>query len=183
MANWIRTVVAVASDSEHRFSKSVKSEIELAKGLGVVGDAHAGVTVQHLSRIKADPSQPNLRQVHLMSTELFDELAEHGFSVSPGELGENVTTQGIDLINLPLDTVLYIGRTVQLRVTGLRNPCQQIENHKPGLLAQLITKLPDDTLERKSGIMCVVEQGGWVRPNDIVHVHLPPEPHIKLEVV
>ncbi|WP_375428276.1 MOSC domain-containing protein [uncultured Sphingomonas sp.] len=176
-------VHAVARSKDHRFSKQAEAEITLLAGLGVEGDAHLGVTVQHLSRIRADPTQPNLRQVHLIHAELFDELAAKGFAVAPAELGENVTTRGIDLLGLPRRARLRLGVSAVVEVTGLRNPCAQIERHRPGLLAAVLDRTPEGELVRKSGVMAVVVAGGTVRPGDTIGVDLPPPPHERLERV
>lgn len=176
-------VIAVARRASHRFSKEVAEAITLREGLGVEGDAHAGVTVKHRSRVRADPTQPNLRQVHLIHAELFDEVAQNGFALDPGDLGENITTRGLDLLGLPRGTVLAIGAGVRLEVTGLRNPCSQIEKFRPGLLAQVLEKRPDGTLLRKAGIMSIVLAGGTVRAGDGVRAFLPPPPHLPLERV
>jgi MOSC domain-containing protein YiiM len=166
-------VVAVSRDSDHRFSKPVVQELTLVEGWGVEGDAHAGTTVQHRSRVARDPSQPNLRQVHLIHAELFDEVAEAGYAVAPGELGENVTTLGIDLLGLPEGTLLHLGDDACVRVTGLRNPCQQINGFEPGLLRKVLGKTEDGVVERKGGVMSVVVSGGVVRHGDAVRVELP----------
>ncbi|MFC7247926.1 MOSC domain-containing protein [Catellatospora aurea] len=176
-------VVAVSRDSEHRFSKPNADEIELIAGLGVAGDAHAGVTVQHLSRVAADPTQPNLRQVHLIHAELHDEVREQGFAVAPGQLGENITTRGLDLLSLPRGTVLRIGPQAVVEVTGLRNPCAQIDRFEDGLLKQVVYRDDAGDLIRKAGIMSIVLAGGTVRPGDTVTVELPAEPHLPLERV
>ncbi|MEV0458036.1 MOSC domain-containing protein [Catellatospora methionotrophica] len=176
-------VVAVSRDAEHRFSKPNLDEIELVAGVGVAGDAHAGVTVQHLSRVAADPTQPNLRQVHLIHAELHDEVREQGFEVAPGQLGENITTRGLDLLSLPRGTVLRIGSHAAVEVTGLRNPCPQIDRFEPGLLKQVVHRDADGDLVRKAGIMSIVLSGGPVRPGDPVTVELPPEPHLPLDRV
>jgi len=175
-------VVAVARDGAHRFSKRATREITLLEGLGVEGDAHAGVTVKHRSRVAADPTQPNLRQVHLIQAELFAELAGQGFAVGPSELGENITTTGIDLLALPVGAVLRIGAAA-IEVTGLRNPCAQIERFRPGLLAAVLGRDPEGRLVRKAGIMGVVRAGGVVRPGDAIAVALPPLPHRALDRV
>ncbi|MEU8006721.1 MOSC domain-containing protein [Catellatospora sp. NPDC049111] len=176
-------VVAVSRDAEHRFSKPNADEIELIAGLGVAGDAHAGVTVQHLSRVAADPTQPNLRQVHLIHAELHDEVREQGFAVAPGQLGENITTRGLDLLSLPRGTVLRIGPQAVVEVTGLRNPCAQIDRFEDGLLKQVVYRDEAGDLIRKAGIMSIVLAGGPVRPGDTVTVELPAEPHLPLERV
>lgn len=172
-------VVAVARDGGHHFSKALVDEVVLVAGWGIEGDAHAGLTVQHRSRVARDPSQPNLRQVHLLHEELFDEVADSGFSVGPGDMGENVTTRGIDLLGLPTGTVLHLGESASVRVTGLRNPCQQINGFEPGLLKAVLGRAEDGSVERKGGVMSVVLTGGAVRPGDAVRVEVPtgaPEP-------
>ncbi len=174
-------VVAVSRDREHRFSKAPTEEITLLVGLGVQGDAHAGVTVQHRSRVAADPTQPNLRQVHLIHAELFAELREQGFEVSPGQLGENVTTTGLALLGLPRGTHLRLGREAVVEVTGLRNPCAQINAFRSGLLSFVLGRDEDGEVVRKSGVMGVVLHGGPVRPGDRIEVRLPAGPHQALE--
>ena len=177
------TVVAVAHGKEHGFSKPLVDEVLLVAGTGVEGDAHQGVTVKHRSRVAADPTQPNLRQVHLMHVELFDELEARGFRVRPGDLGENITTRGVDLLRLPRGAVLRIGDAAKIEVTGLRNPCAQIDNFQEGLLKAVLDRGPNGELIRKSGIMGIVLSGGVVRPNDAIMVGLPALPHIPLERV
>jgi MOSC domain-containing protein YiiM len=176
-------VIAVARDGKHRFSKRTTTEIRLVAGLGVEGDAHQGRLVKHRSRVKVDPNQPNLRQVHLIHAELFDELLSKGFRVRPAELGENITTRGIDLLALPRGALLRIGDEAVLEVTGLRNPCQQIEQFQPGLLAAVLDRRADGRLIRKTGIMTVVRAGGTVRPDDLIDVELPSLPHVPLDRV
>jgi MOSC domain-containing protein YiiM len=176
-------VVAVAAGERHGFSKQTVPLIRLVEGLGVQGDAHLGETVQHLSRLRHHPHEPNLRQVHLIQAELFEEVHEHGFRVLPGALGENVTTSGLDLLALPVDTVLLLGDTAEVRLTGLRNPCVQIDRFRPGLLAQVVHRTEDGTVVRKAGVMAVVRRGGEVRPGDPVTVVLPPTPHRPLDPV
>lgn len=169
-------VVAVACDREHRFSKHPAVAITAVAGLGIAGDAHQGTTVRHRSRVAVDPDQPNLRQVHLIHAELFDDLAGQGFAVRPGELGENVTTRGVDLLGLSTGTRLRVGEAV-LVVTGLRNPCAQIERFRPGLLAAVLDRAPDGTLIRKAGVMAVVVAGGLIRPGDSIAVDRPAVPY------
>jgi MOSC domain-containing protein YiiM len=176
-------VVAVARDGAHRFSKEVVEAITILEGFGVAGDAHAGTTVKHRSRVKADPTQPNLRQVHLIHAELFGEVAAKGFAVAPADLGENITTQGIDLLALPRGTVLAVGESVRLEVTGLRNPCAQIDAFQPGLLKAVLIKTPDGALVRKTGIMAIALTSGMVRAGDAIRVHLPEPPFLPLERV
>lgn len=177
------TVTAVSSNGAYSFTKPNRDGVTLLTGLGVEGDVHAGVTVKHRSRVAQDPSQPNLRQVHLMHGELFDELREAGFEVAPGDLGENVTTRGIDLLALPVGTLLHLGEDAVVEVTGLRNPCLQIDNFQDGLLKRVVGRDEAGNIVRKAGIMSVVTVGGVVRPGDPVKVELPVEPHRPLERV
>ncbi|MCA5891946.1 MOSC domain-containing protein [Isoptericola sp. NEAU-Y5] len=172
-------VVSVQVSGEHGFSKPAIERVLLVEGVGVEGDAHAGVTVQHLSRVAADPSQPNLRQVHLIHAELFDRLAAAGYSLVPGDLGENVTTRGIDLLALPVGTRLTVGEAV-VTLTGLRNPCQQINDFRPGLLKQVLRRRDDGEVERLAGVMGIVSRGGTIRPGDAIDVALPDPPHLPL---
>jgi MOSC domain-containing protein YiiM len=176
-------IVAVCRGSAHDFSKQVEVSVTLVAGLGVQGDAHSGVTVQHRSRVAQDPSQPNLRQVHLIHSELFAELAGKGFQISPGQLGENMTTAGIDLLSLPVDTVLHIGEQVRLQLTGLRNPCAQLDGFQRGLTAAVLDRDPDGKLVRKAGVMSIVLTGGVVQPGDAIRVTVPARPHRPLERV
>ncbi|TIC85401.1 MOSC domain-containing protein [Nocardioides sp. GY 10127] len=176
-------VQAVHRSPEHAFSKEPAAAVTLVPGIGVDGDAHAGSTVQHRSRVAQDPTQPNLRQVHLIAGELLDELAEAGFEVGPGQLGENLTTRGIDLVDLPVGTVLGLGDGALVALTGLRNPCVQIQEFSPGLLGHLVRRGEDGTVERRGGVMGVVLAGGEVRPGDDIRVALPPEPHRPMDRV
>ncbi len=179
----IGLVVSVAFDGVHRFSKESVSAIEVITGLGVKGDAHEGVTVKHRSRVAVDPSQPNLRQVHLIHAELFEELEQRGFSVGPADLGENITTSGIDLLALPRHTLLRVGEDVTLEVTGLRNPCVQIERFQSGLLAAVLDRGPNGEVIRKAGIMTIVNEGGLVRRGDLITLEMLPQPYLPLERV
>lgn len=176
-------VTTVSSNGVYSFTKPNRDSITLLAGLGVEGDVHAGVTVKHRSRVRQDPTQPNLRQVHLIHAELFAELAEAGFEVAPGQLGENITTSGIDLLGLPVGTLLRIGAEAVVEVTGLRNPCVQIENFQEGLLKQVIGRDEAGNIVRKAGIMSVVQTGGVVRPGDAIEVRLPAGPHRPLDRV
>ncbi|MFH9060000.1 MOSC domain-containing protein [Streptomyces coeruleorubidus] len=176
-------VTAVSSNGEYSFTKTNRDSIRLLAGLGVEGDVHAGVTVRHRSRVAQDPTQPNLRQVHLMHEELFAEVGEAGFKVAPGELGENITTQGIDLLGLPAGTLLRIGGTAVLEVTGLRNPCIQIDNFQDGLLKRVVGRDGAGNVVRRAGIMSVVREGGVVRPGDTIEAELPTGPHRPLDRV
>ncbi len=166
------SVVSVGRDGAHRFSKTPVAVITLIAGHGVAGDAHAGATVQHRSRVRKDPQQPNLRQVHLIHRELLDDLNEKGFDVSPADLGENITTVGIDLLGLPRGTRLRIG-SAEIEVTGLRNPCAQIESFRPGLLKEVLCRKADGDVVRLTGVMGVIHVGGEVRPGDPITVELP----------
>lgn len=171
------TVKAVSRSAEHGFSKANQSHIRLLAGLGVEGDAHAGETVQHRSRVAQDPTQPNLRQVHLIQAELFEELRTAGFELAPGEMGENITTHGIDLLALPAQTRLHLGTSAIVEITGLRNPCRQLDGLQPGLMAAVLDQDPQGRLIRKAGVMGVVVAGGEVFPGDRIRVELPPKPH------
>src|ERR1700712_3405665 len=177
------SVAAVSLRAGHHFSKTPSLGIRLLVGLGVDGDAHMGKTVKHRSRVRKDPTQPNLRQVHLIHAELFDELRGRGFAVRPGDLGENVTTSGIDLLALPTGTRLHIGATAVVAVTGLRNPCVQIDGFQKGLMAATLDKDAGGNLIRKAGIMSIVLADGDVRPGDAVRVELPEEPSKPLQPV
>ena len=176
-------VVAVSRDDRHRFSKPVVDRITLVEGHGVEGDAHAGPTVRHRSDRRYRPTAPNLRQVHLLHGELLDEVAADGFAVTPGRLGENVTTHGVPLLDLPTGTVLRLGPDASLRVTGLRNPCRQIDRLAPGLMARLVPRDADGVVRRLTGVMSVVLTSGVVRAGDTVVVELPAGPHVPLRPV
>jgi MOSC domain-containing protein YiiM len=176
-------VTAVSSNAVHAPWKRNADGIRLLEGLGVEGDAHAGETVKHRSRVRADPTQPNLRQVHLIHAELHDELNAGGFGVSAGQMGENVTTRGVDLLGLPAGTRLRLGDDAVVEVKGLRNPCRQLNSVQPGLMQAVLDRDEDGGLVRKSGVMGVVLAAGEVRPGDPIAVELPPEPHRPLEPV
>lgn len=176
-------VVAVCRSSSHTLAKPESESIRLVTDLGVDGDAHSGKTVRHRSRVARDPNQPNLRQVHLLHAELHESLANEGFPVGPGTMGENVTTRDLDLLGLPRGTRLHVGETAVLEVTGLRNPCAQLDGIRPGLLAAVVERDEQGRLVRKAGIMAVVREGGEVRPGDEIRVQLPPPPRQPLEPV
>jgi MOSC domain-containing protein YiiM len=177
------SVISVSLHSGHHFSKTPGLSIRLLRGLGVAGDAHMGETVKHRSRVRKDPTRPNLRQVHLIHAELFDELRAKGFAVAPGELGENITTSGIDLLPLPTGTRLHLGASAIVEITGLRNPCIQIDNFQKGLMAATLDKDADGNLVRKAGVMSIVISEGDVRPGDTMRVELPAGPHRPLQPV
>jgi MOSC domain-containing protein YiiM len=164
-------------------AKPNEERIRLLEGLGVEGDAHLGKTVKHRSRVKRDPTQPNLRQVHLIHGELFDELREAGFAIAPGQMGENVTTRGVDLLGLPAGTRLRLGTAAVVEVTGLRNPCAQLDGVQNGLMAATLDRDREGKLIRKAGVMAVVLAGGEVRPGDAISVELPDGPRRALEPV
>lgn len=176
-------VLAVHRSGSHSFTKYAEDAITLVAGLGVAGDAHSGATVKHRSRVARDATAPNLRQVHLLHAELFDELVERGFAVFPGDMGENLTTRGIDLLALPTGTRLRVGAHAVVEVTGLRNPCSQIDRFQPGLTAAVLDRAADGALVRKAGVMGVVLEGGDVQPGDAIDVQLPPLPHQQLQPV
>lgn len=167
-------VVAVSFSAAHTMSKGNVASIELIAGLGVEGDAHAGATVKHRSRVRRDPSQPNLRQVHLIHAELHDELRVKGFDLAPGEMGENITTRGIDLLALPTGTLLHIGAAAVVEITGLRNPCSQLDGLRPGLMAAVLDRDAQGELVRKAGVMGTVQLSGLVSASDSIRVQLPP---------
>lgn len=171
------TIAAVCSDAEHNFSKPTRESIVLLSGIGVEGDAHSGRMVQHVSRAAREPELPNLRQVHLIHAELHDELRAAGFDVGPGQMGENITTRGIDLLALPRGTRLHLGATAIVEVTGLRTPCSQLDRLHPGLMAATIAHDDQGNMIRKAGIMSIVISGGTVRAGDTIQVELPPRPH------
>jgi MOSC domain-containing protein YiiM len=177
------TVTAVCRNEERSFGKTPRDAIRLIPGLGVEADIHAGETVRHVSRMKVDPHQPNLRQVHLIHQELFAELAAAGFAVAAGCMGENITTRDIDLLALPRGTLLRIGPEVVLQVTGLRNPCKQLDDLQKGLMAATLEKRPDGSIARKAGVMSIVLTGGTVRPGDAIAADMPAEPREPLSVV
>jgi MOSC domain-containing protein YiiM len=177
------TVIAVARDGSHRFSKQVVPCITLLAGLGVEGDAHLGVTVQHRSRVAADPTQPNLRQVHLIQAELFDELRLRGFEIAPGEMGENVTTRGIDLLALPTGARLRLGPAAVVEITGLRNPCAQLDRLQSGLMGAVLDRDPQGRLIRKAGVMGIVLTGGKVEHGNSIGIALPEGAHRPLDRV
>jgi MOSC domain-containing protein YiiM len=176
-------VTAVSASPRHGFSKANQPVVRLLAGLGVEGDAHLGTTVQHRSRVRRDPSAPNLRQVHLVHAELHEELAAAGLDVGAGDMGENVTTRGLDLLALPTGARLRIGADAVVEVTGLRNPCVQLDRFRPGLMQATLDRDAEGALVRKAGVMAVVLTGGEVRPGDPVTVELPPAPHRPLAPV
>ncbi|MBA3583724.1 MAG: MOSC domain-containing protein [Gemmatimonadetes bacterium] len=179
----VGVVTAVARSATHTFSKRKQESIRLLRGLGVECDAHMGETVKHRSRVAHDPTQPNLRQVHLIHTELHDKLQAAGFAVSAGQMGENLTTRGVDLLGLPTGTRLHLGGTAVVELTGLRNPCVQLDSCQPGLMAAVLGRDRHGNLIRKAGVMGIVLAGGEVRPGDPIFVRLPAEPHRPLDRV
>jgi MOSC domain-containing protein YiiM len=176
-------VTAVSRSARHTLTKPNEDRIQLLVGLGVEGDAHSGATVKHRSRVARDPSQPNLRQVHLVHAELHDTLRKQGFTVSAGQMGENVTTRGVDLLGLPTGTRLCLGNTAVVEVTGLRNPCAQLDRIQSGLMGATLERAADGSLIRKAGIMAIVVTDGEVRPGDPIRVELPPDSHRPLAPV
>ena len=176
-------VIAVARSAGHTFSKLSRDSVHLVAGLGVEDDAHQGATVRHRSRVRRDPSQPNLRQVHLIHSELLDELRNAGFNVAPGDLGENITTRGLDLLALPAGTKLRLGENALVEITGLRNPCVQLDHFQPGLRAAVLDRDARGQLVRKAGVMAVVLASGDVRGGDRIEIELPAPPHRTLDVV
>ena len=177
------TIVAVSASAAHGFSKAPRDAITLLAGLGVEGDAHCGATAQHLYRMGKDPTAPNLAQVHFLPVELFAEMAELGYALEPGAMGENVLTEGLDLVTLPTGTIFEIGEGVMVEISGIRDPCKKIDALGPGLTKAMFGRDADGGLLRKAGIMGVVRSGGTIRPGDVIQVTLPAEPHRRLEVV
>ncbi len=177
------SVYAVHKHPTHQFSKQTVTEIHLQAGAGVIGDAHCGELVKHRSRVQRDPNQPNLRQVHLLPLELLETLQAQGFPAQPGTVGENITTRELDLLSLPTGTELKIGTDVVLRLTGLRNPCAQLDNFAPGLTAAVLDRNDDGTLIRKAGVMAVVVRGGTISKTATIQVTLPAAPHLPLAPV
>ncbi len=177
------SVISVSKSPKHTFNKFVCPEINLLKGLGVERDAHMGKKVKHRSRVAKDPNQPNLRQVHLIQSELFDELKDRGYMVSPGQMGENITTRGIDLLTLPTNTILSIGESASIQIKGLRNPCKQIDSIQEGLMNEVIDRDSNGNLIRKSGVMGIVLEGGIIREGDSISIEFPPKPFKALERV
>jgi len=169
--------IAVSCSAKHTFSKPNQKFIKLIKGLGVEGDAHAGKLVKHRYLVKCDPERPNIRQVHLMHGELLDRLNAEGFSVDPGQMGENITTQGVDLLSLPTGTRLEIGAKAVVEITGLRNPCHQIDKFQKGMLKAVLYKDAEGKLIREAGVMGIVLVGGEIHPGDPIVIDLPPKPH------
>ncbi len=177
------TVLAVSRSATHSLSKSGQLAIQLLTGLGVADDAHAGVTAQHRSRVARDPSQPNLRQVHLIHTELHEELHQRGFDVAAGQMGENITTRGLDLLGLPTGARLRLGDEAVIEITGLRNPCKQLEGIQHGLMAAVLDRDANGALIRKAGVMAIVLAGGIVCPSDAIAIELPAPPYTPLQPV
>jgi MOSC domain-containing protein YiiM len=176
-------VEAVHASAKHTLTKYSAAGIRLLAGLGVEGDAHAGETVQHRSRVARNPSEPNLRQVHLIHAELHESLRDRGFAVCAGEMGENITTRGLDLLGLPTGSRLHLGAKAVVEITGLRNPCAQLDTIEAGLMAAVLDRDEDGRLIRKAGVMGIVLTGGDVLPHDPIMVELPVEPHRPLEPV
>jgi MOSC domain-containing protein YiiM len=177
------SVSAVSCSAGHSLSKGNQRAIRLIEGIGVENDAHAGATVKHRSRVARDPSQPNLRQVHLIHAELHEELRGAGFEVAAGQMGENITTRDVDLLGLPAGARLRIGEAAVVEITGLRNPCAQLDRIQPGLMAAVLGHDSQGNLVRKAGVMGIVVAGGVVRPDDAITIDLPPVPHRPLEPV
>jgi MOSC domain-containing protein YiiM len=176
-------VIAVAARGTHRVTKDMQASIHLIAGQGVEGDAHSGETVKHRSRVAKDPTQPNLRQVHLIHAELFDMLATKGFAVGPAMMGENITTRGIDLLGLSAGTQLRLGYDVVIEITGLRNPCHQLNGLIPGLMEAVLDRASDGSLIRMAGVMAIVISGGIVAAGDKIALCNRPESHISLQPV
>ncbi len=176
-------ILSVSKSRTHTFRKINQTSIQLIEGKGVAGDAHLGITVKHRSRVAKDPTQPNLRQVHLIHAELFEELSTKGFEIQAGDMGENITTSGVELLNLPRNTILRIGSSAKIQVTGLRNPCVQLDNFQDGLMKAVLDKDDAGNLIRKAGIMGIVLTGGNIAIGDSIIIEFPSKPYLKLERV
>jgi MOSC domain-containing protein YiiM len=176
-------VASVSADRRHRFSKAPLESVRLVEGLGVEGDAHFGANVQHRSHARYRPDEPNLRQVHLLQAELLADLVRRGYRVAPGAVGENITTSGLDLLALPTGALLRLGRDAVVELTGLRNPCVQLDRFQDGLMAAVLDREPDGTLIRRAGVMGVVAASGVVRPGDRITIELPDGPGAPLRPV
>jgi len=170
-------IQAVSRNPTHGFSKRPQTAIQLLKGLGVEGDVHLGTTVQHLYHIRKDPTRPNLTQVHLIHAELFAEPEFLPLGITPGDMGENITTAGLDLHHLPTGTRLHLGETAVIQITGLRTPCVKMDHFRPGLMAASLTPDPHGNPAPRAGVMAIVLTTGTVHPNDPIRIDLPPEPH------
>ena len=179
----LASVIALASDTGHNFSKITKPVITLVAGFGVQGDAHAGKTVQHLSDKKKNPQAPNLRQVHLIHSELFDELAEQGIDVQPGQMGENIVTRGIDLLGLAEGTQLKFPSGAVIQITGLRSPCKKLNTIHPNLLKAVVEKRADGSVQMKSGVMSIVLESGDIHAGDGIQIVVPKGEHKPLQCV
>ena len=177
------SVTAVSRSKTHSFGKLTQNSIRLIEGLGVEDDAHMGITVKHRSRVAVNPSQPNLRQVHLIHAELHEELRGAGFEISAGEMGENITTLGVDLLALPCGAKLHIGKEAVVELTGLRNPCPQLNQFRPGLMEAVLGRDTNGNIVRKAGVMGIVLIGGDVMPGDAIGIELPSEPYKLLQPV
>jgi MOSC domain-containing protein YiiM len=176
-------VVAVSLRRGHHFSKTPALSIRLLSGLGVEGDGHMGATVQHRYDRRRDPTKPNLRQVHLIPSELFDELRGKGFAIAPGDLGENITTSEIDLAALPTGTRLYLGASAVIELTGLREPCTLMDRFQRGLKAATLDRDAYGGLLYKAGVMAVVLKDGEVAPGDPIRIEHPAGPLKPLQPV
>jgi len=176
-------VIAVAAKPEPGVGKVLREVITLVAGHGVEGDYHAGPFVRHRSRAARAPDLPNRRQVHLIHAELFDEVAALGIDVRPGQMGENITTRGLALMDLSPGTRLHLGSIAVVEITGCRNPCNQLDAIDPRLLPEVARKAADGTIARRAGIMGIVVQGGPVRPGDPIHVEVPAEAAGRLDPV
>ncbi len=176
-------VVGVGRSPKHGPAKPRQESIRLLRGLGVEGDAHLGERVQHLSRKRADPALPNLRQVHLIGIALYERLRGEGFDVAPGDMGENVTTRGVALLALPTGTRLRLGAGAVVALSGLRNPCRQLDGVQPGLMAATLDRDEGGGLIRLAGVMATVVEGGPVRAGDSIEIELPAGPQQPLATV
>lgn len=168
-------VLAVSADRGHRFRKMPQRDILLVEGHGVEGDAHAGPFVRHRYLARRQPRLPNLRQVHLIPSALFGTLRRCGYEIGAGGLGENVTTAGLNLEEMPLGTRILLGQTASVELIGLRTPCVLIDRFRSGLKQHLLAFAKTGPAFR-CGVMGVVRTGGRVAAGDVARVVLPSPP-------
>jgi len=175
-------VVGLARDGRNGFSKSAMDTICLIQGQGVEGDAHSGPFVRHRYLARRQPRLPNLRQVHLIPSELFEALRNAGYDLHPGDLGDNIATAGLDLETLPMGALLDLGSEACIELTGLRTPCVLIDRFRTGLKRQMVCSEPVAPRFR-CGVMSIVRTGGRLAVGDPIRVRLPPKPWTDLPAV
>ncbi|SRR6266446_5986019 len=164
-------VIAVCCNPEPDLPKPVVDAVHLIENWGVEGDYHAGSLVRHRYLAKKDPTRPNMRQVLLMDAAVFAELAQNDIHIGPGMMGENITIEGMAMMQLAVGTRLAIGSAI-VEVTERRSPCYQLNGIDPRLL-KAVARKQDGQAIFKAGIMAQILQGGWVRAGDLVKVLSP----------